>query len=247
MDASSRTSHPTSALAVFLLAALVASIGFAERADSKRFSQKVIKSVSKKRLAGAYKGVSEEGTPVSFRLTKGGKIVDFTVPVNLGCETENADLDGDGRINDSVPGEITKFTKTITLRSAPQRGRKATPHYPLGMTFEYATPPLPDSQPPLGTEVVLYEIKTKFKDELFSGPGANIYWPIPKRAAAVRRGAVHRHEERPPDVGADARPHALLPEHRWSRQHPHLRARLRRQEDGRVTPASSGNDPDRPA
>ena len=185
MDASSRTSHPTSALAVFLLAALVASIGFAERADSKRFSQKVIKSVSKKRLAGAYKGVSEEGTPVSFRLTKGGKIVDFTVPVNLGCETENADLDGDGRINDSVPGEITKFTKTITLRSAPQRGRKATPHYPLGMTFEYATPSLPDSQPPLGTEVVLYEIKTQFKDELFSGPGANIYWPIPKRAAAM--------------------------------------------------------------
>lgn len=179
------TSRPARSLALLLSAALIGGVGFAARADSKRFSTKVIKSVSKKRLAGSYRGISEEGTPVSFRLTRAGKIVDFTVPVNLGCETEVADLDGNGAINDSEPGEISKSTKTITLRSAPLRGRKATSHYPLGMTFEYATPTLPADQPPLGTEVVEYEIKTKFKEELFSGPGANIYWPIPKRAAAV--------------------------------------------------------------
>jgi hypothetical protein len=185
METTARTSRPMIALALLLGAALIVSVGFAERADSKRFSKKVIKSVSKKRLAGAYRGVTEEGTPVSFRLARSGKVIDFVVPITLGCTRENGDFDGNGAINESEPGEVTEFTKSITLRSAPLPGRKREAHYPLGMTFEYETPLIPDDQPPLGTEVLEYSIKAKFKEELFSGPGANIYWPIPKRAAAM--------------------------------------------------------------
>ena len=174
------------ALPAAVCAALIVSLGFAALADSKRFSQKVIKSVSKKRLAGAYSGVTEEGKGMSFRLARSGKIVDFVVPISLGCRTLNGDLDGDGLINDSEPGEVTDFTKSVTLRSAPLPGRKREPRYPLGKTFEYETPRVPDDQPPLGTEVLEYSIKAKFKEELDSGRGANIYWPIPKRAAAMR-------------------------------------------------------------
>lgn len=185
MQTTARTSHPGSALAVLLSAALIASVGFAaERADSKRFSTKVIKRVSAKRLAGAYKGTTEEGTAISFRLAKSGKVVDFVIPVNFGCETDVADFDMNGTYShDGV--EITESTKSMTLKLAPLQGRKATKHYPLGMTFEYETPLLPSDQPPPGTQVVEYSIKAKFKDELFSGRGANIYWPIPKRAAAM--------------------------------------------------------------
>jgi hypothetical protein len=162
------------ALVVLLFAALVVSIAFAEHADSKRFSQKVIKSVSKKRLAGAYKGVTEQGTPVSFRLTRAGKIVDFVIPITLSCATQVAG------------GEPTESIKTTTLRSAPLSGRKRTPQYPFGMVFEYESPVIPADQPPPGTRVQEYSIKAEFKEELFSGRGANIYWPVPKRAAAMR-------------------------------------------------------------
>ena len=90
------TSRRMTALVGLLGAALIVSLGLAGDADSKRFGKKVIKSVSKKRLAGAYRGVTEQGTAVSFRLTRGGKIVDFVIPVTLSCETDVGDLDGDG-------------------------------------------------------------------------------------------------------------------------------------------------------
>jgi hypothetical protein len=183
METTARTSRPVGALVVLLCAALIVSVGFAERADSKRFSTKVIKSVSKKRLAGAYSGVTEEGTPVSFRLTRRGTIVDFVVPITLGCTRENADLDGNGAINESEPGEVTEFTKSITLKSAPLPGRKRTAHHPLGMTFEYETPLVPDDQPPLGTEVLEYSIKARFPEDLPNG--SNVFRPIPKGAAAM--------------------------------------------------------------
>jgi hypothetical protein len=164
---------------VLLSAALIVSVGFAERADSKRFSTKVIKSVSKKRLAGAYSGVTEEGTPVSFRLARTGKIVDFVVPVTLGCETDVGDFDGNGGWS-YYDGEIVRSTKSATLRSAPLPGRKRTAHYPLGMTFEYATPFVPVDQPPPGTQVEEYSIKAIFIDV-----DSNVFRPIPKRAAAI--------------------------------------------------------------
>jgi len=186
METAARTNRPISALVVLLCAALIVGVGFAGRADSKRFSKKVIRTVSKKRLAGAYAGVTEEGTPISLRLARSGKITDFVVPISLGCERLNADLDGNGVINDSEPGEVTEFTKTVTLKSAPLPGRKEEARYPLGKTFEYETPIVPEDQPAFGTEVLEYSIKAKFKDELDSGRGANIYWPIPKRAAAMR-------------------------------------------------------------
>jgi hypothetical protein len=174
METTARTSRSTSTLVPFLCAALIASIGFAERADAKRFSKKVIRSVSKKRLAGAYRGVTEQGTPVSFRLTRAGRIVDFVIPITLSCATE---VGG---------GEPTQSFETTTLRSAPLTGRKPTAQYPFGMVFEYESPLIPADQPPPGTQVKEYSIKAEFKEELFSGRGANIYWPVPKRAAAMR-------------------------------------------------------------
>src|SRR5262245_37839076 len=101
------------AVAALLGAALVMSAGLADSADSKRLSTKVIKSVSKKRLAGAYSGVTEEGTPVTFRLTKAGKIVNFVVPVTLGCETDVGDLNMDGTYT-YYGGEIVETTKPAT-------------------------------------------------------------------------------------------------------------------------------------
>lgn len=183
MWTSARTSRPISALMVLSCAALILSIGFAGRADSKRFSKKVIKSVSKKRLAGAYSGVTEQGTAVKFRLTRGGKIVDFVIPVTLSCQTDVGDLNGDGTYTYDG-GEIVQSIKSTTLRSAPLQGRKRTAQYPFGMTFEYESPLVPDDQPPLGTQVEEYSIKAKFKEELLNG--SNIFRPIPKRAAAMR-------------------------------------------------------------
>jgi hypothetical protein len=183
MWTSARTSRPISALMVLSCAALILSVGFAGRADSKRFSKKVIKSVSKKRLAGAYSGVTEQGTAVKFRLTRGGKIVDFVIPVTLSCQTDVGDLNGDGTYTYDG-GEIVQSIKSTTLRSAPLQGRKRTAQYPFGMTFEYESPLVPDDQPPLGTQVEEYSIKAKFKEELLNG--SNIFRPIPKRAAAMR-------------------------------------------------------------
>jgi hypothetical protein len=175
METTARTNRPVSALVVLLCAALIVSVGVAERADSKRFSTKVIKSVSKKRLAGGYRGVTEQGTAVSFRLTRRGKIVDFVIPVTLSCETD-VDLNGDGTADDT-----TQSIKQGTLKSAPLQGRKSTPQYPLGMTFEYESPLVADDQPPPGTQADEYSVKVKFKE----GVTYNIFRPIPKKAAAM--------------------------------------------------------------
>jgi hypothetical protein len=180
MEKTVRTNRRIGALVVLLCTALIATVGFAERADSKRFSQKVIKSVSKKRLAGAYKGVTEQGTTVSFRLTRAGKIVDFVVPVTLSCETDVGDHDGDGTYT-YYGGEISQSIKTGTLKSAPLTGRKRSAQYPLGTTFEYESPLIPDDQPPPGTQGDEYSVKAKFKE----GIGYNIFRPIPKKAAAM--------------------------------------------------------------
>ena len=128
----------------------------------------------------AYKGVTEQGTAVSFRLTRAGKIVDFVIPVTLSCETDVGDLDGDGTYT-YAGGEITQSIKTGTLKSAPLLGRKKTAQYPFGTTFEYESPLIPDDQPPPGTQGDEYSVKAKFKE----GITYNIFRPIPKKAAAM--------------------------------------------------------------
>jgi hypothetical protein len=177
METSARISRPIRACVALVGAALIVSAVVAGHADSRRFSQKVIKSVSKQRLAGAYSGVTEQGTAVEFRLTRKGKIVDFVIPVTLSCQTD-VDLDGDGT---SSPGESTDSIKSTTLRSAPLRGRKSSPQYPFGTTFEYRSPVIPNDQPPPGTRAVEYSVKVKFDE----GVGYNIFRPVPKRAAAM--------------------------------------------------------------
>jgi hypothetical protein len=188
-DMTASTRRSTNVFAAFCCAALVAGSVTAERADSKRFPKKVIKKVSAKRLGGAYKGVTEQGTAVSFRLTKQGKIVDFVVPVTLSCETDVGDLDGDGTYT-YYGGEIVQSIKQTTLKSAPIPGKKKEARYPLGTKFEYSTPFVPDSQPPPGTELVEYTVRAEWKSGLDSGRGSNIYWPVPKRVA-VMTGEVY--------------------------------------------------------
>jgi hypothetical protein len=205
METTARTSRPICAVVLLLCAALIASVGFAERADSKRFSKKVIKSVSKKRLAGAYRGVTEQGTPVSFRLTRAGKIVDFVIPVTLSCETDVGDLNGDGTYT-YYGGEITQSIKATTLRSAPLTGRKKSAQYPLGMTFEYETPVIPDDQPPPGTEAVEYSIKAKFDEDVTY----NIFRPIPKSAARMNGEVFMGRRNGPLDFHAPGRERCVL-------------------------------------
>jgi hypothetical protein len=209
METTTRMHRPIWTSAAIFCAAVILSAAFAGHADSKRFSQKVIKSVSKKRLAGAYSGVTEQGTAVKFRLTRKGKIVDFVIPVTLSCETDVGDLDGDGTYTYDG-GEIAQGIKSTTLRSAPLPGRKRSPQYPFGTTFEYASPLVPDDQPPPGQEVAEYSIKAKFKEELFSGPGANIYWPVPKRAAAMRGEVFMGTRNGPLDSHAPGRERCVL-------------------------------------
>jgi len=209
METTVTTSRAIRAFALVLGAALIMSVALAGRADSKRFSQKVIKSVSKKRLAGAYSGVTEQGTPVKFRLTRRGKIVDFVIPITLSCETDVGDLDGNGTYT-YYGDEIVESIKSTTLHSAPLTGRKATARYPFGMTFEYESPLIPDDQPAPGTQVQEYSIKAKFKEELDSGRGANIYWPIPKRAAAMRGEVFMGTRNGPLDSHAPGRERCVL-------------------------------------
>ncbi len=205
METTARTRHARSAMAVFLAAALITSIGFADRADSKRFSKKVIKSVSRKRLAGAYSGVTEQGTPVSFRLTRAGKIVDFVVPVTLSCETDVGDLDGDGTYTYDG-GEIVQSIKSATLTSAPLTGRKKVAQYPFGMTFEYESPLIPDDQPPPGTPAVEYSIKVKFDEDV----SYNVFRPIPKSAARMNGELFMGRRNGPLDSHAPGRERCTL-------------------------------------
>jgi hypothetical protein len=205
METTARTRCALSALVMLLGAALILSVGFAERADSKRFSKKVIRSVSKKRLAGAYSGTTEQGTPVSFRLTRHGKIVDFVIPVTLSCETDVADLNGDGTYT-YYGGEIVESIKSTTLRSAPLQGRKPSAQYPFGMTFEYESPFVPDDQPPPGKEAVEYSIKIKFDEDVTY----NIFRPIPKSAARMNGEVFMGRRNGPLDSDAPGRERCAL-------------------------------------
>jgi hypothetical protein len=197
------------ALAMALSAALIVSVGLAERADSKRFSQKAIKSVSKKRLAGAYSGTTEQGAPVSFRLTRSGKIVGFSVPsVTLSCSTYVADHNGDGNFT-FAGDEIVSSIKPSSFRAAaPVPGRKREAWYPMGTTFEFETPRLRDDQPPPGTYVVSYSLKVTFQDGLTNG--ANIYRPIPKKAAAMEGELFMGTSNGPLEPPAPGREHCAL-------------------------------------
>jgi hypothetical protein len=191
-------------LALFC-AALAVSIGFADSADSKRLSKKVIRPVSKKRLAGAYSGVTEQNTPVSFTLTRRGKIVDFAVPVTLSCETDVGDLDGNGTYT-YAGGEIVQSIKSGAFRSAPLSGRKKSAQYPFGTTFEYESPLIPDDQPAPGTQGDEYWVKAKFKE----GVGYNIFRPIPKKAAEIEGEVLLFRRNGPLDSDAPGRERCTL-------------------------------------
>ena len=82
---------------------------------------------------GSYRGTTEEGGTVSFRMTRDAKIVDFTLTdATLYCLTKSS-----GKIAIFEP-EYTKPLPTITRGPIPMRG--ISKKYPQGKEFEIGGP-----------------------------------------------------------------------------------------------------------
>jgi hypothetical protein len=106
-----------------LLAALCAGTliagQFADPADGKRKRWNAV---------GRYQGTTEDGGTVSFRLTRNGRIVGFTLTnAILECITQpNSDSDS--------------YTKTVTITHGPMRMRGKSKKWPQGKKFEVVDP-----------------------------------------------------------------------------------------------------------
>ena len=86
-----------------------------------------------KSLVGSYKGTTEEGGTVSFRMARDSKIVDFTLTkATLYCVTKPS-----GNVVIFEP-EYTKPLPTITRGPIPMRG--VSKKYPQGKEFEIGGP-----------------------------------------------------------------------------------------------------------
>jgi hypothetical protein len=58
---------------------------------------------TKNRRVGAYRGITEEGNPVSFRITRNRRVVDFIVPdARLVCHVEQQGTQSEPRYNKTV-------------------------------------------------------------------------------------------------------------------------------------------------
>jgi hypothetical protein len=97
------------ASAALLCLGLLVAIG-AETSDLAEAKKKKVN-----RRVGTYRGVTEEGGPVSFRITKNRRVVDFTVPnARLTCFTRSSPPGGEP--------EYDKGTVTITAPAMPLQG-----------------------------------------------------------------------------------------------------------------------------
>ena len=119
-------------------AVAVTATPFLGAADAKKYPCPCPGQHSKHRqkptsLVGSYKGTTEEGGTVSFRITKGAKIVDFTLTkATLYCVTKPS-----GNVVIFDP-EYTKPFPTITRGPIPMRG--ISKKYPQGKEFEIGAP-----------------------------------------------------------------------------------------------------------
>jgi len=143
-----------------------------------KFSLKQIKKKSTRTVAGLYQGTTEEGTQVSFTLTRAHQIAGFTIPVNLLCTTEIADLDMNGAWGG--PGETSESTKTVTLAPPPIPTQNPQAHYPLGYKFDVSSA---DPVPPQGTSAQAYRVKGKYDPA--AANGTKLGKPLPLRAAVI--------------------------------------------------------------
>jgi hypothetical protein len=86
----------------------------------------------KKSMAGTYRGTTEEGGTVTFRLTRRAKVVGFTLTnATLYCGTG--------------PGTFGEYTRTITITHAPMAMQRVSKKNPQGKKFEVSDP-LPDDR-----------------------------------------------------------------------------------------------------
>lgn len=78
-------------------------------------------------LAGSYRGTTEEGLPMSFRVSRSGQVLGFTAQMKLFCPQ---------------PTDPTEITLSVGV---PIHLRKPVPGYPKGKRFDYggtsANPP----------------------------------------------------------------------------------------------------------
>ncbi len=126
------------ALFAAVCAAAVIATPFLGAADAKKYPCPCPGQHSKhhqkpKSLVGSYKGTTEEGGTVSFRMTKAAKIVDFTLTkATLYCVTKPS-----GNVVIFDP-EYTKPFPKITRGPIPMRG--ISKKYPQGKEFEIGAP-----------------------------------------------------------------------------------------------------------
>jgi hypothetical protein len=114
------------ALAVFAaVTVLAASVGdVVGEADAKKKKGRSI--------AGKYKGLTEYDGTVSFRLTRSGKIVGFTLTkATLYCHTD---------VPSENPTYFPEYTKVVTITHGPMRMKKKSKKNPQGKKFEVSDP-----------------------------------------------------------------------------------------------------------
>jgi hypothetical protein len=111
------------ALFAAVCAAAVTAAPFLGAADAKKKT---------KSLAGKYKGTTEEGGAVSFRLTRNAKIVGFTLTnATLYCVT---------KFSTQIPTRNPEYTKTVTISHGPIPMRGVSNKNPQGKKFRVSDP-----------------------------------------------------------------------------------------------------------
>lgn len=110
----------TAATALALAGALIGSGLIVDQSQAK-------KGKVKNPLAGRYSGTTEEGLPMSFRVSRSGQVLDFTAQMKLSCPE---------------PTDPTEATLSVGV---PIHLTKPVPGYPKGKRFDYggtsASPP----------------------------------------------------------------------------------------------------------
>ena len=118
-------------LMALLCASVVTAAPFLGAAEAK-------KKAKKKSIAGKYVGTTEEKGTVSFKLTRAGKILNFTLTnATMYCHTD---------VPNENPTYFPEYTRVITIRHGPMQMEKISKKNPQGKRFN-VDDPLPEGVP----------------------------------------------------------------------------------------------------
>ena len=123
--------RPTPGPLLTLLLALVAALALAAGASPAGAK----KARGKNPLSGSYAGTTEAGGTVSFRITKGGSVVNFVAgAITVGCPQPWTDMS-------QPPPPSLILTRSGTINAAgPIHLRQPEPGFPKGHRFDYVGP-----------------------------------------------------------------------------------------------------------